>query len=132
MKKFAGDIIILPMCIKNHNIWCEVPEIQSGTDRIFFHFGPFFAFFPPPPPFPPPNDPENQNFEKRKSLLEKPSFYRGVLKITIFDVKFLRYRVRQMIIWHGSWNIRCSRQKFLSFWAILCLSAPWQSGKSKF
>ena len=32
---------------------------------------------------------------------------------------------------YGSWNIRCNGQKFLLFWAIFCLSAPWQPGKSK-
>ena len=42
MRKFARDII-LDMCTKNHNIWCTVPEIWSGTDRIFCHFGLFFA-----------------------------------------------------------------------------------------
>ena len=33
---------------------------------------------------------------------------------------------------YGSWNIRCDRQKFLSFWTIFALSAPWQPRKSKF
>ena len=28
-------------------IWCMVPEIWSATDRIFCHFGPFFALLPP-------------------------------------------------------------------------------------
>ena len=36
-----------------------IPEIQSETDRIFCHFGPFFALLPP-------NYPQNQNFEKMK------------------------------------------------------------------
>ena len=49
MKKIARDIIILQICNKNHNIWCTVPEIQSETERIFFHFGPFFALLPCPP-----------------------------------------------------------------------------------
>ena len=35
-------------------IWCMVPEIWSATDRIFCHFGPFFALY----------NPKNQNFEK--------------------------------------------------------------------
>ena len=35
-----------------------VPEIWSATDRIFCHFGWFFALLPPP------NNPKNQNFEK--------------------------------------------------------------------
>ena len=28
-------------------IWCMVPEIWSVIDRIFCHFGPFFALSPP-------------------------------------------------------------------------------------
>ena len=31
-------------------IWCTAPKIQSETDRIFCHFGPFFAFLTPPTP----------------------------------------------------------------------------------
>ena len=40
-----------------------VPEIWSVTDRIFFHYGPFYALLPP-------MDPENQNFEKMKKIPE--------------------------------------------------------------
>ena len=29
-------------------IWCVVLEIRSETDRIFCHFGPFFALLQPP------------------------------------------------------------------------------------
>ena len=36
-----------------------IPEIWSATNRIFCHFGPFFALYHP-------NDSENQNFEKMK------------------------------------------------------------------
>ena len=43
-----------------------VPEIWSPADRIFGHFGIFFAVF-----FTPfvPNNPGNQNFEKMKNVL---------------------------------------------------------------
>ena len=40
----------------------QVAEIQSETDRIFGHFGPFFALSLS-------NKPENQNFEKLKKAL---------------------------------------------------------------
>ena len=46
-------------------------------------------------PFYPPKNPKNQNFEKWKYLLEISSFYTCVPKITIFDVQFLRFGVRQ-------------------------------------
>ena len=38
-----------------------VPEKRSETDRIFCHFGPFFALLPS-------NDSENQNFETMKKM----------------------------------------------------------------
>ena len=39
-----------------------VPEIWTTTERVFFHFGAFFAVLPPPPS----NNPEYQNFENMK------------------------------------------------------------------
>ena len=69
--------MILHMCTKNHNIWCTVPEIWSEIDRIFYHYGPFFALLlPPVPPAPQlPNDLQNQNFEKNlKKCLDILSF----------------------------------------------------------
>ena len=46
-------------------ISCMVPETKSETDKIFCHFGSFFALLHPP------NDPEYQNFEKNeKKCLE--------------------------------------------------------------
>ena len=44
-------------------IWCTVPEIWTATDRIFCHFGPFFAVLHLPP-----NKPQNQNFEKLRKI----------------------------------------------------------------
>ena len=57
-------------------MWGTVPEIQSETDKIFCHFGPFFTILSP-------NNMENQNFEKIKKYLEMSSFYKWVPKITI-------------------------------------------------
>ena len=48
MKKTLGDIMILHLCTTNNNhMMYMVPEIKSTTDRIFCHFGPFFALLPP-------------------------------------------------------------------------------------
>ena len=47
-----------------------VPEIWSATDRIFGHFGPFFALLPPPP-----NNPKNQNLKKKKKKKKHPHLY---------------------------------------------------------
>ena len=48
-------------------IWYMVSEIWNKKDRIFCHFGLFFALLPA-------NNSENNNFEKKKSL-EILSFY---------------------------------------------------------
>ena len=52
MEKFAGYIIILHTCTKNHNTWCMVPEIRSERDIILSHIGQYFATSPTPCPFP--------------------------------------------------------------------------------
>ena len=46
MKKIAGDIIILHMCIKYHNHWVMVWYGKSEAGRIFCHFVPLFALLP--------------------------------------------------------------------------------------
>ena len=50
---------------KQKKHWLKIVLIISFTllltDRIFCHFGPFFAFLPP-------NDPENQNFVKPEKM----------------------------------------------------------------
>ena len=115
MKKFAGDVIILSKCTKNHNIWCMVPEIQSETDIIFVILGNFFPFYQP---LIPSNDPKNQNFEKKwKKCLEILSFYTYVCTIN----------EDHMI--YGSWNITCNRHKFSSFWAISYPFSPLTTWK---
>ena len=79
-------------------IWCMIPEIWSATDKIFCHFGLFFALLP----F---NNPKNQNFVK----IEKP---RG-------DIIILhRCDLNENHMMYGFWNTECDRQKFLSFWTI--------------
>ena len=62
-KNTPGDIITL-------TIWCMVPEIWSVKDRVFCHFGSFFALLP--------HNLQNQNFEKMKKNLEILSFYTSV------------------------------------------------------
>ena len=99
-------------------IWCMVPEIQSETDKIFGHFGWFFALLPPLPP----NDPENQNFERNK-WKKMPGdiillFIHMYHKWRSYDIWLLKYKVQQT--------------NFCHFGPFFALSAPWQPGKSKF
>ena len=103
MKKFAGDIIILHMCTKNHNIWCTVPEIWSETDIIFGHSGPFFVLLPT-------MDLENQNFEKMK----KKHGNIFILQMCTINESHMMY---------GSWDMEYNRQNFFvildHFFALL-------------
>ena len=93
--------------------------MRSETDKTFFHFGPFFALLRSPP-HPPPNDPKNQNLEQKcKKYLEILSFYTYTCTINEDHMTY------------GSWNIRCDRQKFSSFWAIFCPFSPLTTWKTK-
>ena len=48
MKKPPGDIIILHMCTINDNhLMYGSWDMEHVTDKIFCHFGPFFALLPP-------------------------------------------------------------------------------------
>ena len=89
MKKTHGGIIILNMS----NI-CMIPEICSMTDRIYSHFGPFFAFLHPLPP----NNPENQNFE--------------IMKKTPGDIILHKCTTNDNHMIYGSWDMKCTRQNF--------------------
>ena len=95
-------------------------------------------------PFYLPKNPINQNFQKWKNLLEISSFYTCVPKITIkfwkkkwkkcLDIlSFYTYMciINEDHMIYGSWNIRCDRQKFLSFWAIFCPFSPLTTWKIK-
>ena len=81
--------------------WCMVPE----TDRIFCHFGPFFALLPLPH-----NDPEYWKFEKKMKKMPGDIillYLHVYLKWRSYDVWFLRYGA-------------CDRQNFLLFWTVFC------------
>ena len=110
MKKPAGDIIIFHMCIKNHNIWCTIPEIRSKTDKKICHFGPFFALLPLPP-----NDPQCQNFEKMKKTPGDAIILHKCTK-----------NYDHMV--YCFWDMTCDRCNYFSFWAIFC---PFTARKIK-
>ena len=61
-----------------------VPEIWSTTEKIFCHFGLFFALLPPPPP---PNNLQNQNFEKMK----KTPGYVIILHMCTINENYMMY-----------------------------------------
>ena len=64
MKKFAGDIIILHMCTKNHNYMMYGSwDMECDRQNFFVIMDRFLPFYSP-------MDPENQNCEKMKKTLE--------------------------------------------------------------
>ena len=78
-------------------IWCMAPQIWSAMDRIFCHFGQFFALLPYP---------KNQNFEKMTKLSE--------------DIIILHMcNINDNNMMYGSWDTEHNGQNFLSFWTIL-------------
>ena len=118
MKKFAGDIIILHMCTKNHNhmmygSWDT--EWDSEIDIIFCHSGLLFALLLPtsrqcmdPAPC---MDPENKNFEKMKK--------------TPADIIILQMcTINDSYMMYDSWDMDCNRQNFLSLWTIFSPLPP--------
>ena len=82
-------------------IWRTVPEIRSETGRIFCHFGSFFALL-------------------------------NCLMIPKIQNDNLLY-IHEYHKWRScySWNIRCDRQKILSFWAIFRPFSPLTTWKNK-
>ena len=84
-------------------------EIWSATDRIFCHSGLFFALLPPPPLHGP---------NKSKFCENEKNTWRYYHFTNINDSHMM----------HGSSDIECNRQNFLSFWAVFC---PFTTQKIK-
>ena len=87
-------------------IWCMVPKIWSMMDRIFCHFGLFFALLQHP------NNPKNQNFEKMKK--------------TPGDIIILQmYTLNGNRIMHGSWHMEHVTDRiFCNFGPFFVLLPP--------
>ena len=82
-------------------IWCTIAEIRSEMDRIFCHFGPFFAHSAP--------------WKIKILKLKKTSGDIIILHICTINDNHMMY---------GSWDMERNRQNFLSFWTIFCLYPP--------
>ena len=90
--------------------WYMIFQIWSATDKIFCHFGPFFALFPL-------NNPKNQNFEKLK---KNPGDIIILNKCTKNHDHML----------HCPLDMAHNRCDYFSFWAIFCPFTP-DSPKNK-
>ena len=95
-------------------IWFTVPKIRSETQN-------FLSLWAILCPFTSPVMILNINIlKKSKKYLEILSFY-----------TYMR-TINEDHMMYGSWNIRCDRHKFLTFWATFYPFSPWKPGKSKF
>ena len=112
-KKFAGDIIILHMCNKNHFNHMMYGSWDTERDKqnfvILDCFLPFYSTM----------DLENQNFEKMKKLA-------GDIIILHMCTKS---HFNHMI--YGSWDTEWDKQNFLSFWTAFCPFTPLWTWKIK-
>ena len=90
-------------------IWCMVPEIWSMTDKIFVNLYCFLLFYP--------ISLKNQNFEK--------------LKKTPGDIISHKCTINDNYMMYGSWDMKCDRWNFLSFWTVFCTFTPLTTKKIK-
>ena len=106
MKKFAGDIIIS----QSYDI--RFLRYRVRRTEFFVILGDFLPF--------------TLMIPKIKILKEKK---KKCLVILSFYTCMCTINEDHMI--YGSWNIRCNRQAFLSFWAIFCPFTPLTTRKIK-
>ena len=94
---------------QSYDVW--FPRYRVQETEFFCHFGLFFAHLPT-------NNPKNQNFEKMKKPPE--------------DIIILqRCNINGNHVMYGSWDTKCNRQIFLSFWNIFCPITPLTTQKIK-
>ena len=92
-------------------IWCMVSEIWSMTDRIFCHLDSFLPFYPS-------KNPKNQHFLKIK---------RASGDIIIWHM----CTINDIHIMYGFWDIKCDKNRFLSFWTVFYPFNPLTTWKIK-
>ena len=92
--------------------WCRVRETWSVTNRIFSHFGLFFALLPP-------DNPKNLNFGEKK-------------KIPWSIILLHMWTINHDHIIHCSWDMMRGRcNSYFLFWAIFSSFTPLTTQKIK-
>ena len=95
---------------QSYDVWILRYGVQQT--KCFVILVHFLHFYPT-------NNPENEHFEKMK----KTPGHIIILPMCTINDNHMTY---------GSWDLKCDRQNFLSFWAFFALSLSWQPEKSKF
>ena len=52
-------------------------------------------------------------------------------RLEIFSFHIYIYTINEDHMMYGSWNMRCDRQRYLSFWDVFCLFSPLKMRKIK-
>ena len=111
MKKFAGDIITLHMCTKNHSHMMYCSWDTEWDRQNFLSFWAIFCPFRP--------------LTTRKLKILK-------LKKTPGDIIVLHIcTINDNHMMYGSWDMERNRQNFLSFWTIFRPFNPLTTWKIK-
>ena len=93
-------------------IWCMVPEISSMTDKIFCHFGQYFAYLPPLKP-------------------EKSKIWRNEKNAWRYYHVIQEYQKSDNML-YCSWDMARDRcNSYFSFWTIFCSFTPLTPWKIK-
>ena len=109
--KTPQDIIILNICTINDNhIWLYSSWDMEHNRQIFLSFWIVFCPF---------IDPENQNFGKTKKKIPEDVI---ILQMCTISDSHMMY---------GSWDMKCNRQNFLSFWTIFLPFYPPNNPKNQ-
>ena len=109
MKKFAGDIIILHICTKNHSHMMYSSWDREWDRQNFLSFRAIFCPFSP------------LATQKIKNLK---------LKKTPGDITILHIcTINDNHMMYGSWDMKHDRQNFLSFWTVFCPFTPLTTRK---
>ena len=90
---------------QSYDVWfLRYRAQQTKSFVILDHFLPFYPI----------NNLKNQNFEKMKKKMPG-------------DIIILhKCTINNNHIMYGSWDMRCDRQNFLSFWNIFCPLTTWK------
>ena len=118
MQKFTGDIIILHMCTKNHNHIMYGSRDTEGDRQNFLLFCTIFCPFSTSLPLIILKNKITKK-KRRKICLEILSSYTHMCTIN------------EDHIIYSSWNKRCDRQKYFSFWAAFYFFSPLAMQKIK-
>ena len=128
MKKFARDIIILHMCTKNHNHMMDGSWDMEWDRQNYLSF--WVILCPFNTPFLPRMILKIKLLKRKINVLQNETYHiENIIKDIILPYIHMYHKWRSSDI--CSWNLRCNRQKFLSFLAIFCSFNPLTTWKIK-